>query len=186
MNSYLNEYLNKIDKYLRPMQASERADIINEIKSEIAELEAQGNLSPEQIAERLGDPKELAKAYLGEAISKDNKFNFRKLCAVTAFYSFAGAGSLFVLPVTSVLGMGLMICGVIVPVAGLVKALAWMVGIDVTWVQFQFGPYTLHPYPAFLLSAVLGAVFLAAGIGLWKLTIKYIHWISRGRLRREE
>lgn len=184
MNNYLNEYLNKIDKYLKPMQAGERADIINEIKSEIVELETEGKLSPEQITERLGDPKELAKAYLGDAISKNSGFNFKKLCAVVAFYSFAGIGGLFVLPITSVLGIGFMLCGVIAPVAGLIKALGYVVGIDVPWVNFQFGSYVLHPVPSFFLATVLGVLLFAAGMGFWKLTLKYIHVVSRGNFQK--
>lgn len=186
MNNRLNEYLNKIDKYLKPMQAGERADIINEIKSEMVELETQGKLSPEQITERLGDPKELAKAYLGDAISKNNGFSFRKLCAVVAFYSFAGVGGLFVLPLTSVLGVGFMLCGVIAPIAGLIKVLGYVVGIDVPWVSFQFGAHVLHPVPAFLLAVVLGVLLFAAGMGFWKITLKYIHMISRGNFHKEE
>lgn len=185
MNNYLNEYLNKIDKYLKPMQAGERADIINEIKSEMVELETEGKLSPEQITERLGDPKELAKAYLGDAISKSSGFNFKKLCAVVAFYSFAGIGGLFVLPITSVLGIGFMLCGVIAPVAGLIKVLGYVVGIDVPWVSFQFGSNVLHPVPAFFLAVVLGVLLFAAGMGFWKLTLKYIHVVSRGNFQKE-
>lgn len=186
MNNRLNEYLNKIDKYLKPMQAGERADIINEIKSEMVELETQGKLSPEQITERLGDPKELAKAYLGDAISKNSGFSFRKLCAVVAFYSFAGVGGLFVLPLTSVLGVGFMLCGVIAPIAGLIKVLGYVVGINVPWVSFQFGAHVLHPVPAFLLAVVLGVLLFAAGMGFWKITLKYIHMISRGNFHKEE
>lgn len=185
MNSCLNEYLNKVDKYLKPMQAGERADIINEIKSEMAELETEGKLSPDQIIERLGDPKELAKAYLGDAISKDSGFSFRKLCAVVAFYSFAGVGGLFVLPITSVCGVGFMLCGVIAPLAGLVKVLGYVVGIDVPWVSFQFGSYVPHPILAFLLAIVFGVLLFAAGKGLWKLTLKYIRVISRGKFQEE-
>ena len=64
MDSLRNDYLNKIDKYLRPLPASERADIINEIKSQMMELEAEKRLSPDQIIQRLGNPKELAGALL--------------------------------------------------------------------------------------------------------------------------
>lgn len=159
---------------------------INEIKSEMAELEVQDKLSPDQIIKRLGEPKELAGAYLGDSISKNTTFSFRKLCSVVAFYSFVGAGGLFVLPFTSVLGAWLMVCGVIAPVAGLIKALGYLVGIEVPWVSFQFGPYVLHPIPAFLLSVVFGVLFFAAGKGLWNLTIKYIHVICRGKLKKEE
>lgn len=60
----LNEYLEKIEKYLKPMIVSERVDIVKEIKSEMLELQNNG-ISTEQIIDRLGNPKELAKAYLG-------------------------------------------------------------------------------------------------------------------------
>ena len=70
MDKMMNDYLNKIDRYLRPMAASERADIINEIKSEMIELQTQASLSDEQILERLGNPKVLARAYLGNRLQK--------------------------------------------------------------------------------------------------------------------
>lgn len=41
----------------------DRADIINEIKSEMAELEAEKSCTPGQIVERLGEPKEMARAW---------------------------------------------------------------------------------------------------------------------------
>lgn len=185
MNKYLNAYLDKVDRYLKPMSASERADIINEIKSEMAELEMRDKLTPEQIVERLGDSRELAGAYLGKSISQSTTFSFKRLCAVVAFYSFAGAGSLFVLPITSVLGIGLMFCGVLAPVAGLVKAFGYLIGIDVPWVSFQFGDYTAHPYLAFLLSVILGALLLAAGMGLWKVTVNFIQIISKNKFQKE-
>lgn len=79
MDSLRNDYLNKIDKYLRPLPASERADIINEIKSQMMELEAEKRLSPDQIIQRLGNPKELAGAYLGQSLSQSSSFSFRRL-----------------------------------------------------------------------------------------------------------
>lgn len=79
MDSLRNDYLNKIDKYLRPLPASERADIINEIKSQMMELEAEKRLSSDQIIQRLGNPKELAGAYLGQSLSQSSSFSFRRL-----------------------------------------------------------------------------------------------------------
>lgn len=35
----LNEYLEKIEKYLKPLIVSERVDIVKEIKSEMLEVE---------------------------------------------------------------------------------------------------------------------------------------------------
>jgi len=90
MNEQMNRNLEKVEKYLRPLPAGERMDIVVEIKSGILELQAEGK-SPEEIAARLGTPEELARGYLGEAIGKTTRFSFRRLCAVMAFYSLAGA-----------------------------------------------------------------------------------------------
>ena len=60
MEKILDEYLEKMEKYLKPIVASERIDIIKEIKSEMQELQ-NNDIPAEQIIERLGDPKDLAK-----------------------------------------------------------------------------------------------------------------------------
>ncbi len=178
MEIILSNYLEKIDKYLKPIGAAERADIINEIKSEMLELEVKDKLSPEQIVERLGNPRELAGAYLGQSITKNNSFNLRKLGTVIAFYSLAGLGSIFILPFISVLGAALMFCGVIVPIGGAVKLLGALVGIDVPWVVMQIGSYIPSPIMAFPLSILVGILLFLAGRFFWKLTIRYIQMIS--------
>ena len=67
MNAKLEKYLNTVEKHLNPLPASERIDIVKEIKSLIIELE-NDNVPTEIIINRLGDPKELAKAYLGTCL----------------------------------------------------------------------------------------------------------------------
>ena len=42
MEKNLNDYLEKIEKYLKPLPISERVDIVKEIKSEILELQGEG------------------------------------------------------------------------------------------------------------------------------------------------
>lgn len=46
----LNEYLEKIEKYLKPLIVSERVDIVKEIKSEMLELQA--SVKPDNDCER--------------------------------------------------------------------------------------------------------------------------------------
>ena len=60
MEKSLNDYLEKIEKNLKPLPVSERVDIVKEIKSEILELQGDGK-TPEEILERMGNPKELEK-----------------------------------------------------------------------------------------------------------------------------
>lgn len=180
MDRMLENYLEQVDKHLRPMPASERVDIVKEIKSELLELEAQG-LAPEEITARLGGTKELAAAYLGDAIAKNPRFSWRQLGSVAAFYSLAGLGGIFVLPVTSLLALGFLLGGALAPVAGLVKFLGSLVGVDMPWVMFQFGSWTAPPAAAFGLSIVTGALLLAAGRGLWRVTVGFVKMIGERR-----
>ena len=56
MEKLLNDYLARVERYLKPLSASDRVDIVKEIKSEMLELLGAG-VAPEQIVERLGDAK---------------------------------------------------------------------------------------------------------------------------------
>ena len=73
MNATLEKYLDTVDKCLKPLPTSERVDIVKEIKSSILEMESD-NLTAEQILDRLGKPKDLAKAYLGVLLSNGSGF----------------------------------------------------------------------------------------------------------------
>ena len=62
MEKRLDDYLERIEKYLKPLPLSERMDIVKEIKSDMLDLQRDGK-TVDEIIERLGSPKELAKAY---------------------------------------------------------------------------------------------------------------------------
>ncbi len=178
MDKIMNDYLEKIDSYLRPLPVSDRVDIVKEIKSEMLELEMKKELTPEQILEKLGSPKALATAYLGDSISGTKAFSLRRFAIVTAFYSLTGISGMFVLPVTTVLAAGLTLCGVLTPLAALIKLAGHAIGYDLPYVSFQFGSYTLNPIAAFPVSIVTGLLLFFAGKGCWKLTLKYIQAVS--------
>lgn len=96
MEKILNNYLEKIEKYLKPLPVSERVDIVKEIKSEMLELQNEGKTS-EEIIDRLGAPKELAKAYLGDLITKEKTISLTKVLAMIAYYSIASLSGIFVI-----------------------------------------------------------------------------------------
>lgn len=180
MEQLLDAYLDQIDRHLRPMPASERADIIREIKSEMLELKAQG-LQPEQITARLGSPKELAAAYLSDTILKNPRFSWRRLGSVAAFYSLAGLGGMIVLPVTSITAVMFLLTGALTPAAALLQLLASLVGIEVPWVCLQFGNWTAPPALAFPISVVTGLLLMLAGRSLWKATVAFIRMVGEKR-----
>ena len=191
MEQQLNAYLEKVEKYLKPMPASERIDIVQEIKSEMSELRSEGK-SEEEILDRLGNARELAKAYLEQVITGPGKGKalkpaWRKLCALAAFYSLAGMGGMLVLPLTSVLGVGLMLCGILAPVAGLIKSAGYLLGFEVPWILisietglFSFQGDTLWVLPV---SILIGAVLFLVGKLLWALTLKLVRSFSRAKQR---
>lgn len=96
MDKILNDYLEKVDKYLKPMKVTDRMDIIKEIESDMAELGEHEGLSANEIIDRLGEPKKLAQTYLGETITETKGMRFRKLGAMIAFYSMAGLGGIII------------------------------------------------------------------------------------------
>lgn len=178
MNAAFEKYLNTIDKHLRPLPASERADIIKEIKSSILEMEGE-QLSEEQIFERLGTPKELAKAYLGDFIAKGNGFSLNRFLTVFAFYSLTGFSGIFVIPILGITAPMFILCGIIAPIAGFVKFIGSLFGYDVPYVIAQFGTMTLSPVFTFLYSIVIGVILLLLGRGAWKLLLRYIRAVSK-------
>ena len=168
MTMETSQYLERIERYLRPLPVAERVDIVAEIKSEMLEL---------------GTPEELARGYLGEAIVKSPRFSLRKLGAVAAFYSLAGAAWLFILPVTSICGVSFMLCGPLAALAGIVKFGAHLLGFEMPWVVFQIGGYTLGPALALVCSVIVGALLFVAGRLLWSLTVAIVRRIATEKSR---
>lgn len=179
MDQRLNDYLAKVEKYLKPMAVSERVDIVKEIKSEMLELQSEGK-TPQEILERLGDAKTLARAYLGESIAKGRGFSWRRLSAVIAFYSMAGAVGVCVLPVTSICAVAFLLSGALCPLVGVVKLVGALLGFEMPYIGIQLGGYSAGPGLTLVLSVVIGAVVMAAGWLLWKLTVWLIRSMALG------
>lgn len=180
MEARLNDYLGKIEKSLKPMPASERMDIVKEIQCEMLELEQSGKTA-EEILTRLGDPKALARAYLGQSIGKSSGFSLKKLCSVAAFYSLAGTAWMFVLPITSCVGISFMVCGVLSPIAGAVRFIAWCLGVDIPQIGIQIGAYSASAVTVLPLSIVIGAAAFLIGKLSWDFTLFLIRKISKAK-----
>ena len=170
MDKILNDYLEKVDKYLKPMKVTDRMDIIKEIESDMAELREHGGLSANEIIDRLGEPKKLAQAYLGETITETKGMSFRKLGAMIAFYSMAGLGGIIILPVTGITSIALILSGILCPLCGLVKLLASFVGYDIPFIGFQLGSFSASPALTLILSIIVGTCFCGQSDGArWDL-----------------
>ena len=109
MDRELELYLITVEKYLKNMPASERIDIIKELKSYTEELQLNNALSAKEILAKLGSPKELAAGYLGDKIAIGQSFSVKKMLMVFSFYSLAALKGMFIIPCGTVLAGGLMV-----------------------------------------------------------------------------
>lgn len=178
MDKEMKEYLQSVDKCLRPMTAPERSDILREIESEMLELQHSG-MTTQQVLERLGPPKALAKAYLRDLLTKNHDLRWSRILMTFAYCGLVGFSGIFVIPALGITAPTLMLCGIVSPIAGLVKLIAYLFGKDVPYIMFQFGDITLSPWAAFPASAVLGLLLFFLGRGAWKLLLWYMRTAAR-------
>lgn len=176
MEKVLNDYLGKMEKYLKPIAVSERVDIINEIKSEMQELQSNG-VPAEKIIERLGNPKELAKAYLGDLLSKESKFSWNRFLTVCAFYSLAGLSGMIVIPCLGFIAPAFVFLGIVAPIFGAIKMFNYIFALNIPHmeeIRIVLGGITeFHPVVEFIISLFIGVLIYWAGRGAWKLLVLY-------------
>ena len=168
MEKILNDYLEKIERYLKPLPISERVDIVKEIQSEIFELQSNGK-NAKEIMERLGNPKELAKAYLGDLIAKDTSFSWNRVLAICAYYSLA---SLSGAPV-------FILCGIVTPIIGAVKLIDYLLNLGIPYVQYIGISGVNSPILVFIICVITGIGLYLIGRGCWKLLVYYIKGMSK-------
>lgn len=180
MDTFIDQYLDTVSRHLKSLPASERIDIVNEIKSQLTELRGSGK-SQEEILERMGSPKDMAKAYLEDSITKSTSFSWKKLCSVIAYYSLAGTAWLFVLPFTGLGGAAFMACGVLTPIAGIIKFAAFLLGMDIPQIQFAVGSFSADAVTLLPISLGIGAASFAVGWILWLLTIQIVKALGKTR-----
>lgn len=178
MEKQLNSYLEQVEKYLKPLPVSERVDIVQEIKSEMQELQAAGQ-TPEEILARLGEPKELARAYLGDLIAQSGGLSASRVLALCAFYSVTGLSGLFVIPVLGICAPAFLLCGVVTPLLGAVKAVDVALGLHIPYVQYIGIAGVQNPVLVFVLCILAGIALFALGYGCWKLLVGYVKSVSR-------
>lgn len=179
MDKNLNDYLEKIERHLKPLPVSERVDIVKEIKSEILELQSDGKTA-EEFLERLGDPKELAKAYLGDLIAKSSSLGWSRILAICAYYSLASLSGMFVIPVLGICAPVFILCAAVALIAGVVKLFLNPV---IPYADYIGIAGIESPILVFVLSIIISVVLYLIGYGCWKLLVGYIKVVSKTKRR---
>lgn len=182
MEKTLNNYLEKIERYLKPLPVSERIDIVKEIKSEICELRNEGKTS-EEIIDRLGNPKSLAKAYLGDFITKDTTISFSGVLAMIAYYSLASLSGIFIIPTLVICGPVFIICGAVCPVLGLYKMIDLLFKLGLPYAENIVVAGIENPIIALVICIAVGLALLFAGYACWKLLLLYFRVLIKTKNR---
>lgn len=178
MEKALEDYLETIEKKLKPLPGAERADIVQEIRSEMAELLA-GGKTAEEVTVRLGSPDELAIAYLSDLITKDTSFSWKRVLALCAYYSVAGLSGMFIVPCLLVCAPVFMLCGILTPLLGAVKMVDALFRLGLPGVQYIGITGVTDPVLVFVLCLVSGAALFLAGYGCWRLLVGYLKGMRR-------
>lgn len=174
MNTILEKYLDTVDKCLKPLPTSERVDIVKEIKGSILEMQ-QEDLSMEQILDRLGNPKDLAKAYLGDLLAKDSGFSWSRILIVCAFYSVVGFSGVVMIPCLIIMAPVFVVFGIAAPLLMAIKAMDHILNLGLPYME-NIGITDIaefDPIIEFIVALVIGILLYLAGRGCWKVLMWY-------------
>lgn len=181
MNQSLEKYLTAVDRHLKPLPVSERADIVKEIKSTMLEMESE-QMSSKQILDRLGSPKDLAKAYLKDLLVKEKRCSVKRFLILWAFYTAAGFSGMVVIPVLAVIAPVFLLCGIAAPVLSAVKMFDYLLNLQIPFIQNMqivfYGIIDLNPVAEFFCSAFFGILLFFLGRGAWKLLLLFLEKLS--------
>lgn len=179
MANEIDNYLHKVNNYLKPIIKSEREDIILEIKSEIYELGKSGNTN-EEIITRLGEPKQLARAYIENGLCNSNNI-VHDILSTIAYVLIVGFSGVFVLPFTAISSIVFLVSGIICPVTGIIKFIAYLFGNNIESIGFTLGKYSANPIEFLPISLVIGILLMGLSYLMWKITLDLVKYMARKR-----
>lgn len=182
----IERYLTKLSDGLRDLPASERAEVVSEIRNHIAESLANGK-PIDAVLSSLGSAEDLARGYAVELLLNRpqapdaEQSRFRRFLALAGLVAIGSIPTLVVVTVLGAVGVAFFAAGGAVFVAGLVAAFGALpeyVTLDVPpWVAVFAGP----------LLAAVGVLSLAALVWYVKLTARLVrrvlprHAVAAGR-----
>ena len=175
MDAKLEKYLDTVDKHLKPLPVSERVDIVKEVKASMQEMQAEG-LSSEQILARLGDAKDLARAYLGDLLAESNGFSWTRVLTVCAFYSLVGFSGMIVIPCLAIMAPVFVLCGIFCPIAGTAKLIDYLLDLGIPWMD-NVGVFRRTRSPRSCANVLLSARARRIAHSRWRFLLESACWL---------
>jgi uncharacterized membrane protein len=166
----MNEYLGVVEKNLKYLTISERADILNEIKSHIKEMQMTQKIDMNTVLHNMGDPVELGKSYVGKTIINTTSFNFKNFIRTISFYGATSIGG----TILSVLAGSLYLCTFLTIIAGLIKTVGTLLGIDTSSVAFNVGSLEVPDILALPISLPIALFFYICSKKVWDILKSYL------------
>ncbi len=142
------------------------------------ELQNDGR-SAAEIIERLGDPKGLAKAYVGDLVTKEGITGWHRILALCAYYSLAGLSGLVVIPTLVICAPVFILCGAVTPLLGAVKMIDGLLHLGIPYADHIMVAGIQNPVLVFIACVVTGVLLALAGFGCWKLLRYYIKAVGK-------
>lgn len=167
----------------------------------IFQLRKEKNLTQEQVAEKMGVTSKsvsrwengrtlpdvsmlrMLASYMGvsldELLNGERKvLKKKKMKEVILFYLFVSFTGLFVFPVLGFVAPAFILLSVAVPVLGFISLILSFVGVEIPYFIVQVGPFIPGPVLSFIISCLVSIPLYLGGKSLWKLLLKYVHYIG--------
>lgn len=175
MDIELKTYLENIEKYLRHIDIVERTDIIEEIKSSIIDMKNTENLTNEQIINRLGSPKELAKCYFTENLQKSKSVKLINVFNIINFYSAISLITLIVVPTLGIISVTFIFSSFLTLLASIIVIFKHLFNLENHYILANIGiSWTNNIFIEFSICILASIILYIVGKYSWKLLIKYI------------
>src|SRR3977135_4102747 len=165
MDERTTRYIGELQHELRKLPARDREDALREIRSHLQEASDSGTPSPLTLA-RLGSPRNLAAAYMGDYLSaRESSLPTRALrvAAVGAYVFGTTFSSLFIVPTLAASALAFGIARVVTPILGLMRT------FGATWIRMDVPGYSIPTALSFPGGLVIGVVCI--GIAALSLTL---------------
>lgn len=92
------------------------------------------------------------------------------------FYIIVSLTGIIVLPTLGILAPTFILCGIVMPFAGIVEVISYALGYNLP--IFQIGTFTLNPLLGFIVSIIAGIIFYIIAIWTWKLLLNYVRIVD--------
>ena len=188
MNQKLEHYLHQVESHLHRLQTSERLDILREIKSTMLEMEQAGQ-TPDAIIARLGNPRDLARAYLSDLLNESPGFSWNHFLTLLTFYGSVGLSGIFIIPSLAIMGYGCIIGGYLSIIAIIVRFGALSMGFAPEfWRQFlHIGIPGIQGnlFAETIVGLLITSGIVWCGIKCWHLLTAYFKHLNKAKRKMQ-